>query len=180
MNKTTRLLCSVSMAVALTACGAGQIEPAARADVAGESIGVHGSWVIAVADPDGTVVDELAFHNEFIGQEALAAILTGAESGGGWVISLSGDTPLCNAADFRCSFHGSATIGEDGASVVVSRNIEVSQAGEISLVEAQVTTSDGARAPFSQKLMATSDGGPGVVLVEAGQIVQVEVRYTFG
>lgn len=183
MKKLVGLVAALTLALTIAACGTDTAETAAAAgsgDALGEAVTVHGSWEIDVVDPDGSVAESIAFHNEFVGQELLTDILLGVDNANGWAIAIAGDPVLCPAADLFCSEGATAEAGDDGESIVVTAEIRPTNGGDIEQVEGRIFGDGGVQRAFSRKLMATADGGPGVVPVEADQVVQVEVTYTFG
>ncbi len=182
MKKIVGLVAALTLAATIAACGtdAGETAAAGPADGVGEAVSVHGNWKIDVVDPDGSVAESIAFHNEFVGQEFLTDLLLGDVTVGGWAIAIAGDPALCPSADLFCSEGAEFEAGDDGESIVVTAEIRPTNGGDIDQVEGRILDGSGASSAFSRKLMATGDGGPGVVPVEAGQVVQVEVTYTFG
>lgn len=62
-----------------------------RTGTGSEGISVHGHWVIAVSEPDGTVVETREFDNALlsVGKASLAHFLTGNQGVGSWRITLS-------------------------------------------------------------------------------------------
>lgn len=185
MKKLIGLLAALTMALGAAACGADAGETAASAgDGTTEAVNVHGDWKIDVVDPDGSTVDTIEFRNEFEGERVLSGLLAGGFSVEGWRIQIfaGGEVEICPSDDF-CTAEAEATRRTE-QSVVVTADFEPTGGGDIEFVSAQVLTDDpdsfGSYDAFSTKDLRSAEGGPGVVPVEAGQIVQVEVTYTFG
>ena len=172
MKKATGLL--AAMTIVLAACGGANDD----AGGIGETIGVEGNWTIDVRDADGSLDQHLEFQNAFVGVGLLADVLSFNVTHTGWEIGASpgsGD-PICATGSGQCSF--TATAERDAATdeLVLSGQFTAEFTSVVSAVFARLFTTESGNQVFSQKLFDTAD----VVPVAAGQIVQVEVRYTFG
>lgn len=186
MKKMVGLLAALTLALSAAACGSDAVEDVAAGDGFGDTVEVHGDWTIDVVDPDGSTVETIEFHNEFVGQEVLSRVLVGEAVLNGWglEITAAAEGGLCGGTR-RCSEDADAALGADGESIVVTADFEPDGANDIGavfgvLVVNDPDTGEELRETFSQKDLSGAEGGPGVVPVEAGQIVQVEVTYTFG
>lgn len=184
MKKMLGLLAAMTLALTIAACGtdAGETATADSGDALGESVQVHGDWKIDVVDPDGTVADSIEFRNAFVGQSVLAQVLAQESAIQFWQIELTFDGAVCSG-ETTCASRAGTEL--DGDALVLTREIAVSGASVVEAVGgvlkvADPDTGETLDEPFSTKSLATADGGPGEVPVEAGQIVQVEVTYTFG
>jgi hypothetical protein len=190
MNKTAGLLAALGLL--LTACGSSSSEPAAGG--LGDSIAVHGNWTIDVLNADGTPDASYRFENVFIGAEPLSEILSMTKWARSWKLNIAGTVPLCDSGPV-CSmvtleFDGSpgvATITRDSATneVVIAGSFTPDNPGDVSGVSGGVEICGldvppesfcGIYKSFSNHIFDVPDRIP----VAAGQLVQVEVRYSFG
>ncbi len=82
--------------------------PPAMASGQQEGISVHGYWKLAVFDPDGTLVHEVAFENALVGYTFLPEILGGGYTMGATYVTVgnSAGTGPCNATDCKITTSG--------------------------------------------------------------------------
>lgn len=163
-----------------SACGARSGDAGDAASGLGDSIGVAGHWSIDIVDPDGTIDRHVEFHNEFVGQNVLARILAGEFTSFSWNIAVGGVDPICPGGLLdRCYGPGTPTLDPSTDELVVTGETTATSSGEIATVVADVDYEPGSASMFSLKSLDVASGGPGVIPVAAGQIVQVEIRYSF-
>lgn len=153
------------VALVVASCGGGTPDAA-------EGVGVHGAWTIDVLNADGSLDERVQFHNEFVGQEVLADLLSMADTMTGW--SLTAGPNICSTANGNCFF--SATAQRDPATneLVVDGSFSPEFDGEVVRVIANVVTTSTGSKSFSNKALDSP------IAIAAGQTVQVEVRYSFG
>lgn len=174
MRRLSVILVSV---LALAACGGA----AAQEGAAGDTIGVRGHWTIEVLDPDGTVAHEVEFDNAFVGQQHLADLLSMTTTQTGWNIqalpAVGGDLPLCSSNSGGCGLDAEAERDTSTNELVVSGSFTAELTGELGRVASNLVVTPGGNRTFSLKDLTIESSGP--VPVEAGQIVQIEIRYSF-
>src|SRR5262245_55405459 len=73
------------------------IPPDTPAEVGGpgETVHVHGDWLLEIRDPDGSLVTRRAFRNAFVGGPALDLILSRQGVHGAWFITFTGTPSPC-------------------------------------------------------------------------------------
>ena len=176
---------AAALAVALTACGSsGSGDESADGPGGGvsESVGITGDWTIEVLDPDGSVAESVSFRNEFVGTETIAEILMSSLTPTGWQIRLEhdafGGAPApCNSGNGFCFFDATASWDVSAEELVVSGSTSVDNDAEIVKVGGLVVTTPGGNQPFSDHVFQPAEPN---VSVSAGQVVQAEIRYSFG
>ena len=173
-----------TIAVVLSACGVTTSESESSSGL-GDAIGITGAWTIDVSDADGSLDQHVEFHNEFVGQAVLADLLALTDTHSGWYVSVKGladngsATALCDVASTRCSGDATAARDVNTNELVVTFSFTPDFTANVYLVDAGVDTTSTGNQILSTKDLRAGEGGPGVVPVGAGQLVSVEIRYTF-
>ena len=190
-NKAIGLLATAMMV--LTACGGSGGEQGGGVEVA---IGVHGAWTIDVLNADGSLDQHLAFENAFTGAWATVSSLVthrdsgfvvqadSAPAGNGPCDDVTARPGLCSLSESDATLTATALPGSsadnitptnDEVSLVLDGQFTAAQSGDISVVNAIVAYPIGLDAqPFSERTLDAP------IAVAAGQVVQIEVTYTFG
>jgi hypothetical protein len=176
---------AAALAVALTACGApAPADESADGSGGGlsEPVGITGDWTIEVLDADGDVAESLSFRNAFVGAQTLAEILIGSETPTAWQIrlehdALGGAPALCNSGNGFCFFDATASWDATAQELVVAGSTTVDNDSEIIDVGGLVVTVESGNRPFSDHVFQPAEPN---VPVAAGQVVQAEIRYSFG
>jgi hypothetical protein len=118
---------------------------------AATSIGVRGQWVIQVAEPDGTIVEEREFTNALVpfADFTLAMLLGGNRSAGAFIVGLAppagsaspcGSALNCIVTELRSTISPAPNVAKTLSKSVVSSNlvlrgsIQVPGAGDIGIV----------------------------------------------
>jgi hypothetical protein len=190
IKKTVGLVAAIGLL--LSACGSSSSDPGGGG--LGEAIGVEGNWTIDIVNPDGSPDASYRFQNAFIGAESLSEILSMTKWARSWKLNIAGTVPLCDSNPV-CSmvtleFDGSpgvATITRDSTTneVVIAGSFTPDNPGDVSGVSGTVEICGldvppesfcGTFKSFSNHIFDVPDRIP----VAAGQLVQVEVRYSFG
>jgi len=190
IKKTAGLV--VAIGLLLSACGSSSSDPGGGG--IGEAIGVHGNWTIDVVNADGSPDASYRFQNAFLGSEPLSEILSMTKWARSWKLNVAGTVALCDSGPV-CSLvtlesngsPGVATITRDPATdeVVVAGSFTPDNPGDVTGVAGGVEICDLTVPPesfcniyksFSNHVFDLPDRIP----VAAGQLVQVEVRYSFG
>ncbi len=168
-----------------------------------EGIEVHGHWKLTVFNPDGTKVSEVEFDNALeSNQGTIPNLVTGEWTVGGIFVVLDG-SPVRPCGGIYCSIApaGLHIIGTPDSTDLVADltgiypgprglrltgSVTVDANTTISRVETQVTRCSNAVSPKNCRI-APPDGTSGFTAhtlapgtpVTAGQIVQVQVDFTF-
>lgn len=186
MKRLTGLLTAVILAV--SACG-GSPPVDESAGGVGEAIAVHGNWTIDVSNADGSLDQHVEFQNAFTGAQFVAEVLAGEKQSAGLTLQFEASSPELNVCaspsdpDIRSAcnaltgFDAGETRSEadpGGYELVVVVSFTAAFTGDIARVEALGIHPDLSGGPFSEKDLDAP------VAVAAGQVVQVEVRYSFG
>lgn len=144
-------------------------------------IGIRGAWTIDIRNADSSLDNHIGFNNAFVGHEILADVLSMAESVAGWNVTAApgGGPQICDTGSGGCSFSASADRDVTTDELVLTGSFVVEFDGTITQVFSNlVAESTGSNNTFSAKDLIIE--GPGAVDVEAGQTVEIEVRYSFG
>ncbi len=178
------------------------VAPAAWAQT--EGIKVHGAWVIEVRNPDGTLASRHEFQNALTapGGGAMAALLSRTQSPGLWWItfgrrfvstcfSASNNLANCSITEpARLVAPGEAhwlsnnlTVRAEGGSVILAGTVTFPIASNFTDVSTMLsscaaTTAPTACAPSGGAVSFSHKEIPSVS-VSAGQIVQVQVTFSF-
>lgn len=164
------------LALAFVSCGGGVPESSGT-----DEIGVRGAWTIDVYNTDGSLDEHVQFHNRFIGEEAIADLLSLADTVSDWRLSAFPDPTagnICDSANGDCQFGATASRDTSTNELLVEGSFTPDHDADVRYVDAVIVTSVRGNRVFSQKDLVAE--GPGLVTVNAGQTVQVEVRYSFG
>lgn len=182
---TRRIGLVAALALLAAACGAPEAVPEASGPSQG--IVVHGDWTIEVRDPDGALAQRSEFENAFVGDEFLARLLAneldlflGEVLLWPVLVPSSPELSACgavvpNACDYR---NVSAPLdifsrqGDEGFELVVSAEWQADRDGDVVAVEMEAATDDAAF-PFSERVLDAPE------LITTGQIIQLQVIYTF-
>lgn len=161
-------------------------------DAQTSGIEVHGHWTITVREPDGTLVSRTEFQNALVhsGQNSLALLLDGSILAQYWRVELaapSGGTEPCtdSATDLPCIVtNGPTTMTSEFQNLSVGTDVSVT----MTILEGQATAANttaigsvgtfmvsnhGTTREFTRKELAAPPA------VQAGQIVQVRVEFSF-
>lgn len=198
-----------TFAAALAAGPAVADDTASASGGSHEGITVRGHWVIAVADPDGTVVALREFHNALSssGDILLAFLLAGNRTVGGFAVrltpqSVSPCAPLdCVVAEPRFPNIAGPAVAKtltktvSGNSIILRGSISVPASGDVGLVGTLLAFCAGALPGPSTVTPASCQSSPGItigiqpftsatltspVAVVAGQSVLATVTLSFG
>ena len=166
---------------------------------------VHGDWIVTVKNPDGTVAQEHAFHNDFNGATTVARILAHASTTGRYWMTLSDQSgtnqPPCGdpaAAAASCFVFEaddpngsvpfwfgtlSVTSPASPAAVVATATVIATRAGKFDHVRMLLSSCSNTTAPSACHPGSYGNFSartlPAPITVAAGQQVIVTVTYTF-
>jgi hypothetical protein len=193
-----------ALSLVLAACG-GTIGAASvqESGAVSDGIGVHGAWTVDIINPDGTLAEHTAFHNELTtnGAAVLASLLDGSKRMTFWEISLGypGGTSPCGSS--QCTLFlgdGSqpetsdasydlqvSTVVLNGSTVLrLSGTKTAATDSAINLVTTTIALCNGddlsadcphdPAPPFTERWLDTP------IQVAANQTIQVQVEISFG
>lgn len=174
-------------------------------DAAREGIQVHGQWRIEVFDPDGTRVSVTEFENALLNPDAIAQLMAGQTSYGGWYVTLEGAAPPCldsqqNAVNCNIGMEGvnyfaiqmhstNLTVqSAPGGHILLQGSVTAAATGSVGAVSSRFGYCSGSDVSpalcvtqgrtMSNALTGTMvDPAPSVV---PGQLIQVTVDISFG
>jgi hypothetical protein len=184
---------ALTAAVALMPQGLDAQQLEARPGAPREGIHVRGHWTIDIRDKDGTLVKHHEFHNElqFNGPTALAALLSGNASAGGWYLALGNVysiEPNSTRLDGKppAAVFKNLTVANPGGTLVLKGTVAAQEDRTITNVTSDVflcpatvspaackTAPDAVTHGFSHKALT------GIAVVK-GQLIQIGVTFTFG
>lgn len=156
-----------------------------------ESIQIRGSWTIDVREPDGRLASRHEFRNHLAntGPGALAALLSGDGSVGGWYLALAGTYAVESnntRLDSRPAVFKTLSITNVGGGVVLKGTVTAQQDGSFSQVNSGVFLCGSTVSPAACKTSPEAVDNPfsskdvNAITLVKGQIVQVSVTFTFG
>lgn len=192
------------MALVLASCGGTSPE---AADGQSEGIQVHGDWTIDIYNDDGSLDSSVEFKNALSdrsdgeGAGVLSSLLRGAYATEFWSVSMYSDVDKEVCVASTGAPRGVCEIWEEPGtdvpsishnlqvggttSVLLEGSIQASLTGEISSVNTKVETCQSVTSgncPAGQggfvPQFTVTDVGP--IAVEAGQIIQLQVEFSFG
>lgn len=189
------------MAVGFTAF-AGEEKKAkpSSSDTMKSGIEVEGYWKLTVLNPDGTLAQEVAFHNALVNPAILTGFIKGIVAPGGMYVELGNSSStggpcgnsVCNISDgvLNIGLTPDATnltftdMGTNFETLRLQGNVTVTSAATIDLVRTwlavcgQLKPSDCKTNPDSLGVFTSKTLSSGVA-VTVGQIVQFTVDITF-
>ena len=190
MRKTiTAALMAAALAVAPHSIDAQQ--RVAGAGGPRESIEIRGNWTIDVREKDGRLASRHEFRNHLAvsGPGALAALLSGDGSVGGWYLALAGTYAVESnntRLDSKPAVFKTLLITNTGGTVVLKGTVTAQQDGPFSSVNSGVFLCPSTVSPAACKVSpdavdnAFSFKDINTITLVKGQIVQVSVTFTFG
>ncbi len=197
MGRRTIWAFVAALALVLAACGSAA-EPQAAGPT--EGIQVHGEWVVAIYNADGTLDERFEFSNALLpsGADTIAQVLASSSAPGQLSVSASGLLPICESAaaptatcfifpdttgtsvDTGNRFYN-LTVNESGGSIVLAGSLTASYDGNIDGVSTYLGTCANTTSPAD----CTTQGSQftfasvGPFNIIAGQQVQIEVTLSF-